>query len=98
MSTTNTAELAALLAQLAQALAQEKQEQRPEVPAQRSTPERVLLTVEEAAQRLGIGRTMMFKLVKAGEVASVTIGRLRRVPASAVRDYAAHLANQHQAA
>ncbi|HEX9334443.1 MAG TPA: helix-turn-helix domain-containing protein, partial [Pseudonocardiaceae bacterium] len=42
-------------------------------------PERVLLTVEEAAKRLGIGRTTAFALVKTGEIVSVQIGRLRRV-------------------
>jgi excisionase family DNA binding protein len=40
----------------------------------------VLLTVEEAARRLRIGRTTCFRLL-AGELESVTVGRLRRVPA-----------------
>lgn len=91
MTTANTAELAALLAQLAHTLAQENQKT-PEISEQRPLPTvRVLLTVEEAAQRLGIGRTLMFKLVKTGEIASVTIGRLRRVPESALREYTARL-------
>ncbi len=41
----------------------------------------VLLTVEEAARRLNIGRTTMYSLVSARVIESVTIGRLRRVPA-----------------
>ncbi|MFB7780050.1 excisionase family DNA-binding protein [Streptomyces bauhiniae] len=51
----------------------------------------VLLTVEEAARRLGIGRTTCFRLVSTGELESVTVGRLRRVPADAVPAYVAAL-------
>jgi excisionase family DNA binding protein len=47
----------------------------------------IVLTVEDAAQRLGIGRTLMFALVKRGEVESVTIGRLRRIPIDALDNY-----------
>ena len=54
-------------------------------------PTLVLLTVEEAARRLGIGRTTCFRLVLAGEIESVTVGRLRRVPADAVTAYVAKL-------
>ena len=35
---------------------------------------RLLLTVEEAAEQLGIGRTLMYALVKQGAVESVQIG------------------------
>jgi excisionase family DNA binding protein len=49
-----------------------------------STGERLVLTIEEAAERLSIGRTLMYSLVKAGAVESVRIGRLRRVPADAL--------------
>jgi excisionase family DNA binding protein len=38
-----------------------------------------LLTVEEAAERLGVGRTYMFQLISRGLVPSVRVGRLRRV-------------------
>lgn len=48
---------------------------------------RLLLTVDEAADRLGIGRTLMYALVKDGEVESVHIGRLRRIPADALPHY-----------
>ena len=43
-----------------------------------------MLTVEEAAERLGVGRTVMYALVSSGAVESVRIGRLRRVPADAL--------------
>lgn len=48
---------------------------------------RLLLTVDEAADQLGIGRTLMYALVKDGEVESVHIGRLRRIPADALPRY-----------
>lgn len=47
----------------------------------------LLLTVEEAAQRLGIGRTRMWSLVSSGAVRSVCIGRLRRVPVECLAEY-----------
>ncbi len=51
----------------------------------------VLLRVEEAADRLGIARTMMFRLVKDGEVESVRVGRLRRVPVVCLDEYVERL-------
>ncbi|QGN46359.1 excisionase family DNA-binding protein [Micromonospora sp. WMMC415] len=50
-----------------------------------------LLTIEEAARRLGIGRTTMYALVKAGQVRTVTIGRLRRVPTFCLDEYVRNL-------
>jgi excisionase family DNA binding protein len=44
----------------------------------------LVFTVEEAAERLGVGRTVMYALVSSGAVESVRIGRLRRVPADAL--------------
>ncbi len=52
-------------------------------------PTLVALTVEEAARRLGVGRTTMYALLASGEIPSVTIGRLRRIPAEALKDYVA---------
>ncbi|MFE2046513.1 helix-turn-helix domain-containing protein [Streptomyces sp. NPDC059477] len=49
----------------------------------------VALTVEEAARRLGVGRTTMYALIASGEISSVLIGRLRRVPAEALVTYLA---------
>ena len=51
----------------------------------------VLLTVEEAAERLRIGRTLMYRLVSTGAVETVTVGRLRRVPAECLDEYVAIL-------
>lgn len=47
----------------------------------------LLLRVEEAALRLGIGRTSMYRLVMSGEVESVQIGGLRRIPAPCLEEY-----------
>jgi len=54
---------------------------------------RLLLTVEEAADRLGIGRTLAYALVKSGEVESVQIGRLRRIPCDALDVFLIRLRN-----
>ena len=56
----------------------------------------VLLTVEEAARRLNIGRTTMYSLVLAGVIESVTIGRLRRVPAECLDNFVAALRSSGQ--
>ena len=45
-----------------------------------SAPVPLVLTVEQAAERLGIGRIVMYALVSSGAVESVQIGRLRGVP------------------
>ncbi|GAA3616286.1 helix-turn-helix domain-containing protein [Streptomyces chitinivorans] len=50
-------------------------------------PTLVALTVEEAARRIGIGRTKLYEYVSSGEIASVKIGSLRRIPAEAVNDF-----------
>jgi excisionase family DNA binding protein len=42
--------------------------------------EKKLLTVEEAARVLGIGRSMAFSLVASRQLSSIKIGRSRRVP------------------
>lgn len=57
-------------------------------------PDRILLRVEEAAARLGIGRTLMYRLVLTGAVESVSVGRLRRIPAECLDDYVARLRHQ----
>lgn len=41
--------------------------------------ERLTLSVMEAAQRIGIGRTLMYELIAAGRIETVHIGRAHRV-------------------
>ncbi|WP_030813276.1 helix-turn-helix domain-containing protein [Streptomyces sp. NRRL S-337] len=52
-------------------------------------PTLVGLTVAEAARRIGIGRTKMYEYVSSGEIPSVKIGSLRRIPAEAVNEFLA---------
>ena len=61
---------------------------------ERSVP-LLLLRVEEAALRLGIGRTSMYRLVMTGEVESVQIGGLRRIPAPCIEEYIDRLRQHH---
>lgn len=56
----------------------------------------VLLTVPEVARALRIGRTKVFNLVIAGEIDSVKIGKLRRIPVSAVYAYTKRLARERE--
>jgi excisionase family DNA binding protein len=51
----------------------------------------LLLTVEEAAKRLRLGRTLVYRLISSGELESVKVGRLRRVPAACLPEYVAAL-------
>ena len=63
-----------------------------------SDPIRLVLTIEQAARRLGIGRTLMYSLVMTGQIESVTIGRLRRIPVECLTEYVANLRDaQHTA-
>ncbi|WP_235978438.1 excisionase family DNA-binding protein [Streptomyces lycii] len=60
---------------------------RPESGELAYDPTVVLLTVEEAARRLSVGRTVCFRLIRSGELESITVGGLRRVPADAVPEF-----------
>jgi excisionase family DNA binding protein len=55
----------------------------------------LLLTVLEAARRLSISRAKLYELVASGEVASVTIGRARRIPFQACEEYVERLRHCH---
>lgn len=57
-----------------------------------------LLTVEQFAERANLGRTTAYAMVASGEVASVKIGRLRRIPVQALDDYIARLLESQAAA
>jgi excisionase family DNA binding protein len=51
----------------------------------------VLLTIAEAGRSLRIGRTVVWQLIKDGDLRSVKIGASRRVPVEALTEYAASL-------
>lgn len=55
---------------------------------------RLLLTPTEAAQALGIGRSKLYELLRAGAVESVLIGTARRIPADALEEYVRTLRRQ----
>ncbi|PFG75309.1 helix-turn-helix domain-containing protein [Tepidiforma thermophila] len=43
-------------------------------------------SIAEAAQALGIGRTLAIKLVRSGQLRSIKVGRRRLVPAAALEE------------
>lgn len=57
-------------------------------------PIKLLLTVEEAAQLLSIGRTLLYDLVLRGKVGSVKIGNARRIPMAVLQTYVENLIQQ----
>ena len=54
---------------------------------QAPAPVKVLLTIDEAAQALSIGRTLLYDLMMRKQIASIKVGRVRRVPMAAIDDY-----------
>lgn len=58
----------------------------------------VMLTVEQAAEQLGIGRTTTYALLRSGQLRSVLVGRLRRVPANELHAYTTQLIAQQNPA
>ena len=49
--------------------------------------DKLLLTPEEAAERLSVGRSRIFELISTGRLRSVRIGASRRIPAAALTDF-----------
>jgi excisionase family DNA binding protein len=50
---------------------------------------RLLLTPNEAAVALGFGKTLLYELLMSREIMSIKLGRVRRVPVTALADYIA---------
>ncbi|MHB1475538.1 MAG: helix-turn-helix domain-containing protein [Dermatophilaceae bacterium] len=48
---------------------------------------RVMLSVEQAAKCLSVGRSTVYELIHSGEIESVHIGRLHRVPADCLHEF-----------
>jgi excisionase family DNA binding protein len=59
-------------------------------PDHAETP-RLMLTIPEAARRLSIGRSFIYQLIIAGELETVQLGRLRRVPFDCLVEYVERL-------
>ena len=53
--------------------------------------EPLLVTVEEAARRLGVGRTLLYQQVRRGALPSVRVGRCRRIAVADLERYVEHL-------
>lgn len=53
--------------------------------------DQLLLTPEEAARALRVGRTTVYALMKVGELRAVYIGRSCRLPAAELERYVSHL-------
>lgn len=56
-----------------------------------------LVTVDELATTLSIGRTVAWELVRKRKIRSVKIGRTRRVPVTAIQEYIEQLLDQEAA-
>ena len=52
---------------------------------------RLLLTPEQAADALGLGRSSVYELMRARRLRSVKVGRSRRVPYESLLDFVSHL-------
>jgi excisionase family DNA binding protein len=55
---------------------------------------KLLLTPEEAAEVLGIGRTKVYALMADGDLLSVRIGKSRRLPVGGLNDYIERLEDE----
>lgn len=53
---------------------------------------------ESAAERLQCGRTKVYELMNSGELESVKVGRLRRIPEAALVAYVERLRTEAKAA
>jgi excisionase family DNA binding protein len=53
--------------------------------------DKVLLTIPEVAAKLSIGRSVTYQLVMRGEIASIKVGKCRRVPVGEVERFVGRL-------
>jgi excisionase family DNA binding protein len=58
--------------------------------------EKLLLSPSEAAERLSMGRSKIYELMRLGEIRSVKIGGCRRIPQAALADFVASLDSASQ--
>ena len=78
-----TDRLTAALAELVEAL---REELRTEAHADPRTPDR-LYAIPETAERLAVGRTMVYDLIGRGELRVIRVGRRVLVPAGEISRY-----------
>lgn len=53
--------------------------------------DRILLSVNEAAVMLGLGRSLVYQLVMCGDLPSIKLNRARRIPVQALEEYVQRL-------
>jgi excisionase family DNA binding protein len=53
--------------------------------------DKMLLTIQEAAHRIGLGRTFTYDLIRRGELRSLKIGGARRVAVADIEDFVERL-------
>jgi excisionase family DNA binding protein len=51
------------------------------------SPAQELLTVPQVMDRLQLGRSAVYDLIRTRQLASITLGRARRIPAHALTDF-----------
>jgi excisionase family DNA binding protein len=56
-------------------------------PQKAAAPVKLLLTPQEAAQALGIGRTVLYQLLTRKDIRSFKLGAARRIPLSALQEF-----------
>jgi len=64
------------------------------ITAKEEPSPKLLLRIEEAAKQLGIGRSLMYRLVMSGAIESVRLGRLRRIPAECLGEHVRRLRDE----
>jgi excisionase family DNA binding protein len=57
--------------------------------------ERVLLSPEEVAEALHIGRCTVYDLIRTNQLQSFKIGKLRRIPVDAVHKFIKRMAEEN---
>ena len=65
---------------------------------QAAPPGKQLYRVAEAMGLLSISRSVIYEQIRSGRLRSVTQGRMRLIPASAIADYVALLERESRAA
>jgi excisionase family DNA binding protein len=48
---------------------------------------KLLLSPDETCEVLGVKRSTLFKMLEAGEIPSIKVGRLRRIPTAGLKDW-----------
>jgi excisionase family DNA binding protein len=64
------------------------------IPPEGMAEMKVLVSVDEAAAMLSLGRTLVWELVRKKELRSVKVGRTRRILVSSVHEYVERLMTQ----